>query len=71
MIYRYAKIPFDKAVEIGVSKTRKRTVTGEVIINESDLLTYGRGSDFKRKVKQLEGTVLTALEAKQELEKTE
>ncbi len=71
MIYRYAKIPFQKAAELGLSKSRKRTVTGEVIINESDLLTYGKGADFKKKVKQLGGTVLTALEAKKELEKTE
>ncbi|GEM_PF-1269317 len=71
MIYRYAKVPFQAAADLGLSKSRKRTVSGEVIINESDLLTYGRGSDFKKKVKQLGGTVLTAFEAKRELEKTE
>ena len=70
MVYIYAKVPFQIAVDLGLSKSRKRTVSGEVIINESDLLTYGKGSDFKKKVKQLGGTVLTALEAKRELEKT-
>lgn len=70
MIYRYAKIPYAKAVLIGVDKIRKRTVTGDVIINEGDLLTYGKGSDFKKKVKQLGGTVLSALDAKKEIEKT-
>ena len=70
MKYRYAKIPFPKAVLIGVDQIRKRTVTGDVIINESDLLTYGKGADFKKKVKQLGGTVLTAAEAKAEIEKT-
>ena len=69
MKYSYAKIPYQSAVELGVEKTRKRTSTGEVIINESDLLTYGKGSDFRKKVKQLGGTVLTAMEAKIELEK--
>lgn len=69
MVYRYAKIPFTKAVELGLEKTRKRTTEGAVIINESDLLTYGSGSDFKKKVKQLDGTILTAQEAKKELEK--
>ena len=70
MVYRYAQIPFPKAVELGLEKTRKRTATGAVIINESDLLTYGKGSDFQKKVKQLGGTVLTALEAKKVLEQT-
>lgn len=70
MVYRYAKIPFTKAVELGLERTRKRTANGDVIINESDLLTYGKGSDFARKVRQLDGTVLTAAEAKAEIEKT-
>ncbi|MGM9739358.1 MAG: hypothetical protein ACI3ZP_02035, partial [Candidatus Cryptobacteroides sp.] len=66
----YAKIPYVNAVLLGVDKIRKRTVNEDVIINEGDLLTYGRNDDFKDKVKQLGGTVLTALEAKIELEKT-
>lgn len=70
MKYSYAKIPYAQAVLVGVDKIRKRTATGDVIINEGDLLTYGKGGDFKKKVKQLGGTILTALEAKRELEKT-
>ena len=70
MKYSYAKIPYAKAVLVGVDKIRKRTAAGDVIINEGDLLTYGKGDDFKKKVKQLGGSVLTALEAKAELEKT-
>lgn len=70
MQYRYAKIPYPKAVMLGVDNIRKRTAAGEVIINEGDLQTYGKGADFKKKVKQLGGTVLTAAEAKAEIEKT-
>lgn len=70
MKYSYAKIPYTQAVLVGVDKIRKRTAAGEVIINEGDLLAYGKGGDFEKKVKQLGGTVLTALDAKRELEKT-
>lgn len=70
MKYRYAKIPYVNAVLLGVDKIRKRTANGDVIINEGDLLTYGSGDDFNKKVNLLGGTVLTANEAKSELEKT-
>lgn len=71
MIYRYAKIPYPRAVELGLEKIRRRISSGEVIINESDLLTYGDDDPFESKVQGLGGTVLTALQAKQEIDKSE
>ena len=41
MKYRYAIIPYSGAVLLGVEDIRRQTATGEVIVNESDLLTYG------------------------------
>ena len=71
-IYNYAKIPLVSAVALGLDKIRRHTPSGDVIINESDLLTYGTvNSTFEQKVEALGGQVLTALEAKQELQKTE
>ena len=71
-IYYYAKIPLVSAVALGLDKVRRHTPSGDVIINESDLLTYGsENSTFEQKVEALGGQVLTALEAKQELQKTE
>ena len=71
-IYNYAKIPLVSAIALGLDKVRRHTPSGDVIINESDLLTYGYGSStFEQKVEALGGQVLTALEAKQELQKTE
>ena len=57
---------------MGLDKIRRHTPSGDVIINESDLLTYGsEGYIFEQKVEELNGKALTALEAKQELQKTE
>ena len=71
-IYNYAKIPLVSAIALGLDKVRRHTPSGDVIINESDLLTYGTmNSTFEQKVEALGGQVLTALEAKQELQKTE
>ena len=57
---------------MGLDKIRRHTPSGDVIINESDLLTYGSESNtFEQKVEALSGKVLMALEAKQELQKTE
>ncbi len=70
MKYRYAIIPYSGAVMLGVEHIRRRTVTDEVIVNESDLLTYGEQTSFEDKIKQLGGRTLTALEARQELQKT-
>lgn len=69
MKYRYAIIPYSGAVMLGVEHIRRQTVTGEVIVNESDLLTYGEQNSFEDKIKQLGGRTLTALEARQELQK--
>ena len=69
MKYRYAIIPYSGAVMLGVERIRRQTVTGEVIVNESDLLTYGEQTSFEDKIKQLGGRTLTALEARQELQK--
>lgn len=69
MKYRYAIIPYSGAVTLGVERIRRQTATGEVIVNESDLLTYGGQSSFEDKIEKLGGRVLTALEAKQELQK--
>ena len=71
-IYYYAKIPLVSAIALGLDKIRRHTPSGDVIINESDLLTYGsEGYTFEQKVEELNGKALTALEAKQELQKTE
>ena len=70
--YNYAKIPLVSAIALGLDKIRRHTPSGEVIINESDLLTYGsEGYTFEQKVEALSGKVLTTLGAKQELQKTE
>ena len=71
-IYNYAKIPLVSAIALGLDKVRRHTPSGDVIINESDLLTYGsENSTFEQKVEALGGQVPTVLEAKQELQKTE
>lgn len=68
MRYVYAKIPVRKAEDSGIAEFRQRTPDGEfVIINESDLQTYGSSAPFEKKVKSLGGKVLTAAEAKEEL----
>ena len=68
--YRYSKIPHGKAVELGLHKLRSSTSDGCVIINESDLMTYGKSEDsFEDKVASLDGKVLSNLEARQELKK--
>ena len=70
--YNYVKIPLVSAIALGLDKIRRHTPSGDVIINESDLQTYGsEGYTFEQKVEELNGKVLTALEAKQELQKTE
>lgn len=68
MRYVYAKIPVRKAEDAGIAEFRQRTPDGEfVIINESDLQTYGSSAPFEKKVESLGGKVLTAAEAKEEL----
>ena len=68
MRYLYAKIPVRKAESIGIAEFRQRTPNGEyVIVNESDLQTYGRSGTFESKVKTLGGKVLTVQDAKKEL----
>ncbi len=68
MRYLYAKIPVRKAESIGIAEFRQRTNDGEyVIVNESDLQTYGRSGTFESKVKTLGGKVLTVQDAKKEL----
>lgn len=68
--YRYVKIPYGKAVGLGLHRLRAGTPDGCVIINESDLMTYGGPEDsFEDKVAALEGKVLSNLEARQELKK--
>lgn len=70
--YNYAKIPLVSAIALGLDKIRRHTPSGDVVINESDLLTYGSEDyTFEQKVEELNGKALTALEAKQELQKTE
>lgn len=70
MRYLYAKIPVSKAGDIGVAAFRQKTPDGVyVIINESDLQTYGPNADFSSKVEALGGVVLTANEARQALNK--
>ena len=68
MRYLYAKIPVRKAESLGIAEFRQRTNDGEyVIVNESDLQTYGRSGTFESKVKTLGGKVLTVQDAKKEL----
>ena len=49
-IYNYAKIPLVSAIALGLDKIRRHTPSGDVIINESDLQTYGseRNKNFKK-----------------------
>lgn len=68
--YQYAKLPVTSAMSLGLDKIRQKTSGGDYIINESDLITYGNSSQsFAEKVKELRGIVLSAFEAKQELQK--
>lgn len=70
MIYRYAKIPYAAAESLGLAGIRRKTADGQVIVNEGDLLATGKGGNFQIKVKRLGGKVLTAREARSEIEKT-
>lgn len=66
--YKYAKIPMRSAASLGLDRFRKQTVSGEYIINESDMSMYGEAGDtFEDKIERLGGTVLTNLQARQEL----
>lgn len=65
--YKYAKISYAAAVRLGLAKSRRRTSSGYVIINDGDLTGYGSGT-FADKIDALGGTVLTALQARAELE---
>ncbi len=68
--YRYIKISRDNAVKLGLQDLRASTSDGCVIINESDLLTYGDEADsLEDKVAKLEGKILSNVEARQELNK--
>ena len=67
----YAKIPADRAVSLGIDKGRKVLQDGYILINEGDLFTFGNPEEsFADKVIRLNGTALTNIEAKQELDKT-
>lgn len=67
MKYRYAKIPYSAAVDLGIAQIRHRIVTGEVIINESDVQCFCGSEPFEKKIELLGGSVLTNSEAKSEL----
>lgn len=68
--YRYIKISYGIAVELGLQKLRSKTSDGCIIINESDLMTYGSPEDsFDDKVAALGGKVLSNIEARVELKK--
>ncbi len=67
--YKYAKIPQRSAAALSIGGIRKRTASGDYIINESDVSMYGEAGDtFEDKIERLGGTVLTNLQAKQELQ---
>lgn len=62
MRYVYAKIPVRKAEDAGIAEFRQRTPDGEyVIINESDLQTYGSSVPFEKKSSRLEARSLRRL----------
>lgn len=68
--YMYAKIPADQAVSLGIEKGRRTLHDGHILINEGDLFAFGNPDEsFEDKVVRLGGTVLTNVEAKQELYK--
>lgn len=70
MKYEYAKIPVAVAETLGLAAIRRHTDDGFVIVNESDMLTRGsRTATFATKIKRCGGTVLSAAEAKAELNK--
>ena len=63
--YKYALIPIDRASELSVAGVRYR-MEQELLINESDVSTYGEpGDSFEDKVDRLGGLVITSTEAKQ------
>lgn len=67
--YKYAKIPLQGATALGLCGIRKKTASGDYIINESDVSVYGEvGDSFEDKIERLGGTVLTNQQAKQELQ---
>jgi hypothetical protein len=68
--YRYIKIPYCKAEELGLTKFRTTTADGCVLINESDLNTYvAEGDTLEDKAASLGGKILSNLEARKELHK--
>jgi hypothetical protein len=68
MEFLYAAVPEERAQNIANAKYRKRDKKGNVILNQSDLSTFGGMDDtFEEKVSKLGGKVLTDSEAKKQL----
>jgi hypothetical protein len=64
MKFNYVKLPYTTAQELGLDKNRQRDKNGNVIVNQSDLLTVGETDEtLDEKIKRLGGTPLTHTEA--------
>lgn len=69
--YMYVKVSAETAVQYGFDTYRRQTFDGGYIINEGDLFSIGGENDtIEQKVSMIGGTLMTALEAKVEFEKT-
>jgi hypothetical protein len=64
MKFNYAKLPYKTAQEFGLDKNRYRDKNGNVIVNQSDLISVGTaGETLSEKVKRLGGVMLSNAEA--------
>lgn len=61
-LYKYAKVPYEIAKELGFANIRKRVGDGMVILNQSDLIALD-GETIEKKVNNVEGVLLTEIQA--------
>jgi hypothetical protein len=64
MKFKYISLPSDIAAQLNLNRYRQKDKNGNVIINQSDLLTTGEPDEtLAEKVERLSGTLLTRTEA--------
>lgn len=64
MIFRYVAIPLKEAEALGLDQYRHQDVDGNVIVNQSDLMSYYPGDTLEEKATKIGGEVLSAEEAR-------
>lgn len=65
MDFKYISIPRAEAEKLGLAETRNGDGKGNVIVNQTDLHTYGSaGESLTDKVTKLNGEILTHSEAR-------